>query len=307
MAIKRNEGSTDLCQNTNSGLISGTGVSDNIRYNVQARPHSGTLADSDFTHVNSPTRQANILIVGEPKTGKTTFATRFAPDPIAILSFDGRSNDAAYEAEHEYNRKVVGVANLLMPQRSMSRDETKVEARLILEKAIRNVEISVEESKRRNIRTLLIDGIDIFGKEICKLALDGTMEKVKEHSHGEPGDFANRQVWRIANLARNSKSLHLVMTTGITEIWKDQKPTGLFKPEGPKATLRAVDWAGWIRNKTVFGRSVAGEYEMEIISAGTDGSQLGKVYTQDDWETLGGPFVYACCENYKDSIPDDWK
>lgn len=272
--------------------------------NGPSLPSGGSLADSDFAVISRPTRQANILIYGAEKTGKTTFCTRYAPAPVMVLSFDGRSDDAAYEAREEYGRDV-RVANLLMPDRTMSIEETKQEAQSILDRAVRNAEIAVEESKRGNVRTLLVDTVTEYA-EICKLAFDGTMKKVKEHSHGEDKDFANRQVWRLANLARKSRSLHIIFTARSTEIWRDQKPTGFFKMQGPKAALAAVDWVGQIRLKTVFGVSKP-EFEMEITSAGTNIEELGNVYDADKWDKLGGPFVYACVMNYRDSIPDDWR
>lgn len=265
-------------------------------------PHNGTLADSDFAPITRPTRKANILLFGEEKTGKTSFCTRYAPAPVMILSFDGRSDDAAYEAQ-EAGRDV-RVANLLMPERAMDVDETKREAQSILDRAVRNAEIAIMEARNGNVRTLLIDGVTEFA-EICKLALDGTIKKVKEHSHGEDKDFANRQIWRLANLARKSKSVHIVFTARCTEIWKDQKPTGFFKAQCPKAAKAAVDFMAQIKLKTVFGVEKP-EVEM-VMGPGINMEELGEVYDASKWDKLGGPFIYACCMNYKDSIPDDWK
>lgn len=261
-----------------------------------------TSGDGDFVSISGPTRQANILIYGEPKTGKTTFCTRYAPDPVLVLSFDGRSDDAVYDAVTEYGRNVK-LANVLMPEQKMSREETKRTAQDLLDRAVFNAEIAVRKSKSGGARTLLVDGLKQF-EEICKLALDGTMEKVKEHSHGEDKDFCNRQVWRLANLARKSHSLHIIFTSDMTEIWKDQKPTGRFRYQGPKAALKAVDWAAQIRLKTGYGDP---KFELEITSAGTNIDELYEVYDASMWDMVGGPFVYACCMNYKDSVPGDWK
>lgn len=261
-----------------------------------------TSGDGDFQSISGPTRQANILIYGEPKTGKTTFCTRYAPDPVLVLSFDGRSDDAVYEAVTDHGRNVK-LANILMPEQKMDRAETKRVAQALLDKAVYNAEVAVRKSKDRSARTLLVDGLKQF-EEICKLALDGTMEKVKEHSHGEDKDFCNRQVWRLANLARKSRTLHIIFTSDMTEIWKDQKPTGRFKYQGPKAALKAVDWAGQIRLKTGYGDP---KFELEITSAGTNIDELYEVYDASMWDAVGGPFVYACCMNYRDSVPSDWK
>lgn len=262
--------------------------------------------EGDFVSVIRPTRQANILIYGEEKTGKTTFCTRYAPDPIRVLSLDGRAQDAVYEAVNEYGRDVK-LAELFMPDgyrtdTESERNETKSIARNLLERIHQNFEIAINNP---SVRCILVDTLKEL-EEISKLALDGTMEKVKEHSHGEPGDYANRQVWKMANLARRKKNTHVIFTARATEIWEDQKPTGRFKPQCPKAGKAAVDWAGQIRLVKSFGQAKP-KFEIEITSAGTNNEELLEVYTEDKWNLLGGPFVYACVQNYKDSIPDDWK
>lgn len=251
-----------------------------------------------FSPVVRPTRQANILIYGTEGTGKTSFCTRYAPCPIKVISLDGRCDDAAYEAVRL--GRDVSIARLFMPANTMTRDQTKREAESLLDTINEQFEIAISSA-----RTVLVDTVTELA-EICKLALDGTIEKTREHSHGEDGDFKNRQIWKMANLARQSKC-HLIFTARMTEIWKDQKPTGRFKPQCPKATLAAVDWAGQIRIRDMKMGMKSPQFEIEITKAGTDIEQLFEVYDESLWEPFGGPFVYACTMNYKDSDPSDWE
>lgn len=256
--------------------------------------------EGDFVSITNPVRQGVILLAGIEGSGKTTFCTRYAPAPVRILSLDGRAQHCVYEAVNEYNRDVK-LAELFMPKYGTDREEVKEIARSLLSRIHANFEIAIDGPAR----TVLVDTAKEL-EEISKLALDGTMEKVKEHSHGEDKDFANRQIWKMANLARRKRDTHLIFTARATEIWKDQKPTGSFKPQCPKAVLSAVDWAGMIRLERKFGQEKP-SFEIEIIKAGTNNEELLEVYTEDKWNLLGGPFVYACMMNYRDSIPDDWK
>ncbi len=283
MAIKRGSGS-------GNGNISGS-FSNSLS--------SSLSAAGDFVSISSPTRQANILIYGTEGTGKSTFCTRYAPDPIRIISLDGRADDCVWEAQQM--GKDIAIAKLFMPIRTMTREETKAEAQALLARIQSNFELA-----ERSARTILIDTVTEFA-EICKLAFDGTIEKTKEHSHGEPGDFTNRQIWRMANLTRQNKRCHLIFTARMSEIWKDQKPTGKFKAQCPKAAIAAVDWAGQIKNKTKMGQVKRDEWELEITKAGTNNLELFEVYDSETWDKFGGPFVYACMMNYKDSTPEDWK
>lgn len=280
MAINRGNGSIS------PSLVSSTG-----------KPISSSAGD--FVSISSPTRQANILIYGMEGTGKTTFCTRFAPEPVRVISLDGRADDCVFEAEQM--GRDVKIAKFFMPIRAMNQTETKKAAQDLLDRINYNFEIAIQTA-----RTVLVDTTKEL-QEICKLAFDGTMEKVKEHSHGEDGHFANRQIWKMANLARQQKRCHLIFTARMTEIWKDQKPTGRFKAECPKATAAAVDWAGQLRNKVKMGQVKKDEWELEITKAGTNNLELFEVYDSDMWDPFGGPFVYACMMNYKDSAPEDWK
>jgi hypothetical protein len=49
------------------------------------------------------------------------------------------------------------------------------------------------------------------------------------------------------------------------------------------------------------------EFELEIVKAGVNIEQLGEVYTAQEWEEFGGPFVYACMMQYDGSDPEDWQ
>lgn len=268
-----------------------------------------TLADSDFAPVLKPTRQANICLYGQEGSGKTTFCTRFAPEPVMVINFDGRSDDAVLEAREVYGRNVQQ-AKITLNHRFLPPDKMQIHAREILERAIYNYEIAIEESRRGNVRTILFDTATEFDR-ILKLAFDGTMEQTREGAFGVDKNFMNSQWSRIFDLARETKSAHVIVTARMSEIWKDgtdgqRKATGKFKPNCSKKVLESVDWAAQIKVKPPsFGESRA-RFEMHVTKAGTDIEQLFETYTEDQWEKLG-PFVYSCIMNYRDSIPSDWK
>src|ERR1700688_886167 len=56
------------------------------------------IGGSDFTILSAPKRQCVALIMGEPKTGKTTFVTDYCPGPVAFINYDGRAEHAIKRA-----------------------------------------------------------------------------------------------------------------------------------------------------------------------------------------------------------------
>lgn len=48
------------------------------------------------------------------------------------------------------------------------------------------------------------------------------------------------------------------------------------------------------------------EFQMQITKAGNNNAELGRTYTQEEWEAAGGPFTYACTRLMPGSVPEDW-
>lgn len=264
----------------------------------------GTLEDLSFTSLDR--RQANICLMGEDGTGKTSFATRYAPEPVVVLSFDGRSRQAVKEAREDLGRKV-DLIEIAVTHKALPPDEMKLHAREVVERTMYTYETLIEESKKGRVRTILWDTATEYS-EILKLAYDGTMEQTKEGAKGTDKDFISRQWWRIFNLAREAESkAHVIVTARTTEIWKNDKPTGAFKPKCNRTVMSAVDFTMMIRMKKDWGGKSTGEFEIEVTNPKTNIDELYEVYDASMWGAVGGPFVYACCMNYKDSVPSDWK
>lgn len=260
------------------------------------------LAGTDFLIPSSPKRQACVLIFGDAGAGKTSFAVRYAPDPVAIINFDRRATIAIDEAR-KLGKVVYELSIDLPPAKKMSPSETKLAAREIIEKVVKNFIAACDLSKEGKVRSILLDTATEYS-EIVKLAFDGVQEQTKEGAYGKDKDYVNRQWWRLFNIARSS-SAHLIVTSRAKEVWIENVPTGRFSPRCPGVILDGVDWAGnirWARNR--IGR-LKGEQELEITKAVTI-SELGEIYTMKDWEVYGGPFVYGCVKQYGGSLPEDW-
>lgn len=270
------------------------------RWKYYSRP-GGTLDDLEFVSVEKIKRRASILLMGEDGAGKTSFATRYAPEPLVVVSFDGRSREAVREAKEELDRKV-DLVEIFITHKSLPPPEMKLHARDVLERAMFTYETLVEESKKGKVRSILWDTATEF-TEICKLAFDGTMELTKEGAYGVDKDFIARHWWRILNLARDESDAHLIITSRMSEVWKDDKPTGVFKPKCSRAVRSGIDLEMKIRVK---GRTNP-KFEIEVTNPKTNMEEMGEIYTAEEWDKMGGPFVYACTMNYKDSIPSDWK
>jgi hypothetical protein len=237
-------------------------------------------------------------------THNTSFATRYAPDPLVVVSFDGRSRQAVKEAK-EMGRKV-DLIEISVTHKSLPPDQMKLHAREVVERSMYTYETLIEESKKGNVRSILFPDTATEYNEILKLAYDGTIEITKEGAKGTDKDFIARQWWRIFNLARNDSNAHLIVTSRMTEIWKDDKPTGAFKAKCSRAVSSGVDLTMQIRLKTTFGVPKP-EFEILVTNPKTNIVELGNVYDAKMWDKFGGPFVYSCLMNYPDSEMEEWQ
>lgn len=272
------------------------------------KDETGTnVPGSDFIILEAPKLQANVVVFGDAGMGKTTFCTDFCPGPVAFINFDRRADQAIYKAIKYKGKKIYLLrvhvpANLL----KVSDVEAKKAGQEAVKRVIKNFEWAVEQSKLGKIRTIVLDtGTEL--SEILNLALTGKMEGVK-NDFGKSKDLANREWWRLFNMAREGNA-HFVVLARAQEIWVGNEPTGRFKPRGHAVMLDAADWVGQTRLKRKSGRRSSGskEFELEITKAGVNIDELGAVYTEEEWGD-DGPFVHACFMQFiETSEPENWK
>lgn len=270
---------------------------------------SGVLAGSDFTILQSPKKQANILIYGDSGTGKTSFVTRYCPDPIALLAYDRRYAHAVTKATSIGRR--VYVCPIDFPAKKMDAKTAQARAIEAMDKTMRNVELACEQSLKGNVRTICIDTATEYSA-ILKLSFDGVFHQTKEGAYGKDKDYVNRKWWDLFTMARDSKA-HFVVMARAKEIWiknpatGQQEATGRFTYRCPGVVNDAVDWAGNIRLKQGLKGRQTKEFELEITKAGANIAELCNVYTAKDWEPFGGPFTYASYMQFiETSELEDW-
>lgn len=270
------------------------------------KPYIPSDNHNDFEILSAPKKQANMLIFGDAGTGKTSFCTRYAPDPIAIINVDKRDQPAVFDAL-QAGRKILRTQIEFKLRIGMTSDQVKLEAQSCIDKAVKNFEYAVEQSKKGNIRTILLDTATEYS-EICKYAFDGIRGKSKDGAFGKDKDFVNQEWWRLFNLAREGNA-HFIVTSRGKEIWRNQEPTGKFTFRCPEVVNDAADWSGQIRIKKIGAAGKkSNEFELEITKAGINISQLGQIYDKSDWEDMGGPFVCACYYQFENtSDVEDWK
>lgn len=264
-----------------------------------------TFKDSDFIDEETVKNQALVTIVGTEGTGKTTFGIRFSPEPVSIISFDGRAT-RAIKREQDRGR---AIRHCAIPYSAniarMTADEAKRAAQAIVDKTMHNYEVAVRESQRGNCRTIVLDTGTEFS-EIVTLAIRGTLEKVKG-DYGQTKDMINQCWRRLYHLAREGNA-HVIMLARAKAVWVDNEPSGAYTYRGNEALGELADWVGHIRlrrnNKTGL---LMKKIEIEILKAGNNLEELGAVYRDRDWEDAGGPFVYACWKQYPKSKLEDWE
>lgn len=266
-----------------------------------------TIADSDFnTEIVKPPPQTCAMIYGDAGEGKSTLALMYAPQPVAYINFDRRGRDAVYAARRA-RRKILDV-EIEHPSdlTRFSNDDAKRLATSALDKTMRHFEIAVRASQVGDVRTICLDtGTELNG--VISTAITGSTMAVKG-DYGRSKGLINQQWWTLFDMAREGKA-HLIVLCRAKEIWHANQPTGRMSFRGPEVIHDAVDWAGWIRlkrNKKKGGARTQ-KFEIEITKSGVNIAELGEVYEMDDWEDMGGPFVYSCLMQYPGSKMEDWK
>lgn len=258
---------------------------------------------SDFTAPTSPKSQAKITLCGESKVGKTTFALRYAPDPVALLNFDGRAAYAAQEATLAGRRILTTEIRVPGDINRMGEDAVKKAGQLAIDKTMKNLEWAVRESQKGNVRTICFDTGTEYGNFLT-LAFRGKLGLIKDY--GKSKDLINQQLLRLYQVAADGNA-HLIMLTRAKATWAGEEPSGKFEPRAYEVLSEAADIVAHLRFRRAGKGKVGRDSEIEILSAGTDRSQLGAVYRESDWEDLGGPFVYTCLMNYPGTVPEDWQ
>lgn len=260
-------------------------------------------AGSDFTAPPIPKRQAKITLCGESGVGKTTFALKYAPDPIALINFDGRAGYAAQEATQAGKKVLMTEIRISGDINRMKEEEAKRAGQIVIDKTMKNLEAAVRESQKGNIRTICFDTGTEYG-QFLTLAFRGKLGLVKDY--GKSKDLINQQLLRLYQVAADGNA-HLIMLTRAKATWAGEEPSGKFEPKAYEVLSEAADIIAHLRFRKAGKGRVTKETEIEILKAGTDRSQLGAVYREADWEDLGGPFVYACMMNYPGTTPEDWQ
>jgi hypothetical protein len=262
----------------------------------------------DFTEPPEPKDQAIALIFGLPGEGKTTFALSSAPGPIAFFDVDRRGLHAARRAKAKGKR--IAYTSLDYPKNllKMGDVEARAAAQKQVDKYTRNYELALRESERGNIRTIVTDTWTELA-EIFNIALTGRVDRKKD-DYGKSAGLLKASISRLLKESRNSDA-NILMLARAKEVWEGGSPTGIYTFKGPDTLAYDADWAGHYRLSKA--RSIRRQrdpsrqvQELEITKAGINRKTLGRVYTREDWGTLG-PFIFACMKSYPGTTAETWR
>ena len=273
------------------------------------------LAGTDFVNLATVPYKAQTIgaVVGPPGCGKTSFVTRYCPDPIAMINFDGRSEDEVRRAIKE-DGKIIPYMHVDAPEVNNKTDETKqlseeetAACNRALGDFLNNYGKAVALSKIGKVRTICLD----TGTELSDIALAAARGHLgKNEDYGASKNKVNRMWWHIFQLARQGNA-NLIVLGREKEIWKGRKGTGRFTIRGNETQEEGVDWLArlvMIPRVTVRGTKKTfkmGSWELSMMKAGVNGEEMGQTYRSKDWEDWGA-FAYVCERQYPEVEVDAW-
>lgn len=234
------------------------------------------------------------LLHGDTGTGKTTFLTRYMPDPVLLLNFDYRAEDCVKEARSLGRTISYHVVDI--PSEYSSSEAIKIAAREKIEEMIAILSAGVRQSKLGKILSIGIDTSDECDSLFNAAFFGDFGEWAVAYNKDKP--FIKRQWMRVIRLLKQS-SAQVIFMARTKEIWVGGSPSGSFRPDGAKIVEAAVDWAGHIRTKPRMDGN-GKKFEIEITKGGVNMDEEGKVYTERQWdkEAKGNPFAFVASRIY---------
>lgn len=272
------------------------------------RTDASNVSDADFQTVTIPKKQAIGLLYGRAKVGKSAFLALFAPTPACIINLDGRCDPAIADATalgRDVRKAVVEY-----PTFYMDPPEMKIAAAKSMERFF-----ALCERASQTFRSCMIDtGTEL--DDIFKLAFDGVVgERTKEGAIGKDIYFVNNMWRRVFNIF-NKSACHLIVAARETEVWdyanaeaKSKTPTGVYKPTISRVPFDACTVVMQItaeRNKGIKSDAKINS-SIKIMGSGARWSELGNVYTQEDWKEHG-PFAYVFWKQFEKTTKiEEWE
>lgn len=244
------------------------------------------------------------VVIGDGGSGKTTFVTQYCPGPIAFFNFDGRSSEAIEKAREERGADIIQEITIEFPFDAlfMEKSRASVEARKVVKEYMQNLMIARDAARERKIMTIATDtGTEL--NDLFQVIARGDLETTKTGDRGSSKFLINRQWLTIFQIARSCPANFVVLGRP-KQVWRGNQPVeGSFEPYLPAVCNDAADWTGKISANVISPKTSKKpaeiEFEIKMFKAGPNISELGRTYTNKEWEDRGGPFAYISSQMYQ--------
>jgi len=293
---------------------------------IQSAQPAGELQGTRFYTLKPNRRPARILLYGDGGTGKTYFAARYCPGPIAFINFDRRAKDTILKAQQETGKKIWYQEIRPFPDAiNMTSDESKKVGKEQLKILLDEIYSAVRLSQRGDVRTICLDTAT-EANAVINMAISGRPDRAAD-DYGKSKDMATWQWKSILNGVFDGEA-NLILLSRAKEIYNGREGTGKFTYRCPAELNDGVDISMEIRTVVPGMNAIAGglksfasvgvsgtlpgmqtgpRWELYVTKAGANAAELGQTYTSTEWDLLGGPFVYACMRQWVGTTPEDWK
>jgi hypothetical protein len=244
------------------------------------------------------------VLIGDGGSGKTTFVTQYCPGPIAFFNFDGRSSEAVEKAKEERGEGIIQEVSIEFPFDTifLEKSRASLEAKKVVKEFMSNLMIARDAARNGIIKTIAIDtGTEL--NDLFQLYARGDLETTKTGDRGSSKFLINRQWLTIFQIAKSSGANFIVLGRP-RQVWRDNQPVkDTFTPYLPDVCNDATDWTGKISANVISPKTSKKpaeiEFEIKMFKAGPNISELGRTYTNREWEGRGGPFAYISTQMYQ--------
>lgn len=249
----------------------------------KSQPIPRSLAEAGFdAEIRKLRRILFVVLAGLEKSGKTDWSLRAAPGPIAFFDVDKRADQIIAKIKEEQPDKRIYPIRLHVPEEQKEAIQEY--------KRFERAWFAAFEDKAMSGGTVVADTWSEIW-ELGRMAEFGKLLQVKAHHYAPLNARFNRLLDAVRESDKNVVLLHK-----LTEVWRNEHPTGEYRRQGHKNSAFKADLTAEIRYDDEIR-----DFVLKVERCGLDPDMNGV--------ELKGPlcsFAFLATKAHPGTSMDDW-